>query len=318
MDTRRHAPLGRVRPRFAPASLRSRPHAYLGRSGRPLSEIYASDHADSRRSGRFRWLLSTCLAAAVGVLAIMVAITGSMDTRGSEGGLFASLVNIGDRLREAPLALPLPTPRTDGLRWAVPKTDKMVIPTGAVAIKSYHPDTIKQRRGNREYTHYRYYVRLATRLGPVSKRQAAAVPAFNPYKLYGDTSPLESGERPDGQQDAGVPAKILELNGILPNEDGQELDPEEVATLVARAQAAEADTGTAGGELLAGRAQRLADAVAPQTTALHKTVFDPEDAADDDGAREVTSIRVQRGDTLARVLTRLGGAQAPQVKAMVE
>jgi murein DD-endopeptidase MepM/ murein hydrolase activator NlpD len=115
-----------------------------------------------------------------------------------------------------------------------------------------------------------------------------------------------------------VPAKILELNGVLPNEDGQELDPEEVATLVARAQAAEADTGTAGGELLAGRAQRLAAAVAPQTTALHKTVFDPEEAADDDGAREVTSIRAQRGDTLARVLTRLGGAQAPQVKAMVE
>jgi murein DD-endopeptidase MepM/ murein hydrolase activator NlpD len=271
MDTRRHAPLGRVRPRFQPTSVRSRPHAYLGRSGRPLSEIYVSDHADSRRSGRFRWLLSTCLAAAVGVLAILVAIAGSMDTESSEGGLFA---NLGQRLAQGPLALPLPTPRAEGLRWALPKTDKMVIPSGAVAVKTYHPDRIKQPKGNREYTVYKYYVRLAARLGPVSKKQAQTVPAFDPVKFYADAGPLGGGERREGQQDRSAPTKLLEFN--ISSEDGQELDAQEVLALVMRAQAAEENPGNVGAELLAGRARRLSEAVAPQTTALQKTAFEVE------------------------------------------
>jgi murein DD-endopeptidase MepM/ murein hydrolase activator NlpD len=264
--------LGRARPRFESVSVRSRPHAYLGRSGQPLSEIYASDHADNRRSGRFRWLLSTCLAATVGVLAIMVAIAGSMDKEGSEGGVFA---NLGQRLSPGPLPLPLPTPRAEGLRWALPRTDKMVIPGGAVAVKTFHPDRVKQRRGSREYTLYKYYARLAARLGPVSRKQAQSVPAFDPVKFYADTGPL-GGDRRDGQQDHSVPTKLLELNDILPNEDGEELDAQEVLALVMRAQAGDKDAGNAAGELFAGRAQRLADAQAPQTTSLHKTVFEVE------------------------------------------
>jgi murein DD-endopeptidase MepM/ murein hydrolase activator NlpD len=315
MDTKRHAPLGRARPRFASASARSRTHAYVGRSGRPLSEIYASDHADSRRSGRFRWLLSTFLAATVGVLAILVAIAGSMDPEANEGGLFA---NLGQRLRQGPLALPLPTPRVEGLRWALPKTDKMVIPNGAVAVKTLHPDPVKQRKGYREYTLYKYYVRLAARLGPVNKKQALSVPAFDPVKFYGDAGPRGGAERPESPQEPGAPTKLLELNGVLQTEDGQEMDAQEVLALVMRAQAADEDPGTAGGELLAGRAQRIADALAPQTTALQKTVFEADEAAADDGSgREAPAIKVQRGDTLARILAKLG-AQAWQVRAMVE
>ena len=56
-------------------------------------------------SGRFRWLLSTCLAGAVGVLAILVVIAGSMDTQDGAGGCIAG---IEDRLRNAPLALRRP------------------------------------------------------------------------------------------------------------------------------------------------------------------------------------------------------------------
>jgi murein DD-endopeptidase MepM/ murein hydrolase activator NlpD len=252
-----------------------------------LSEIYASDHADSRRGGRFRWLLSTCLAATVGVLAILVAIAGFMDTEGGEGGLFA---NLGQRLRQAPLVLPLPTTPTDGLRWALPKTDKMVIPSGATALKTYHPDRVKQRKGKREYTFYKYYVRLAARLGPVSKKQAArSVPAFDPVKFYVDTGPLGGGDRPEGQNSLNAPAK--DLAGILPNEDGQELDAQEVLALVMRAQAADKETGTVGGELAAGRAQRIADALAPRTTALQKTVFETEEIeeAGEPGAKVVRS-----------------------------
>jgi murein DD-endopeptidase MepM/ murein hydrolase activator NlpD len=252
--------------------MRSRPHAYLGRSGRPLSEIYASDHADSRRGGRFRWLLSTCLAATVGVLAILVAIAGFMDTEGDEGGLFA---NLGQRLRQGPLALPLTAVRPGGLRWALPKTDKMVIPSGATALKTYHPDRVKQRKGKREYTVYKYYVRLAARLGPVSKNDGRSVPAFDPVKFYADTGPLGGDDPQERHHDADATAK--DLDGILPNEDGQELDAQEVLALVMRAQAAD-KAAAARGETLAGRAQGSdAAAPAPRTTVLQKTVLESEE-----------------------------------------
>ena len=220
-----------------------------------------------------RWLLSTCVAGAVGVLAIMVAITGSIDTQ-EQGERDAARL---------PLTLQFPSVRTDGLRWALPKTDKMLIPTGAIAARSLIPEAIKQRKGgNREYTLYRYYVRFAARLGPVPKKQAHTVPPFNPYRLYVNTALPDSSDRQDGQQDlSGAQAKIKELNGILPDEDGQELDVQEVVALVARAQAAEDDPGASGAELLAGRARRLVDTLAPQTTVLHKTVFEREDAADE-------------------------------------
>ena len=205
---------------------------------RPLGDIYASDHADTRQSGRFRWLLSTCLAAGVGVLAILVVIAGSTDTREADGGLFASLKGVSD----APLAVfRLPSARVDGLRWAVPKTDRLMIPSGAMATKFVISDPVRQRRGSRDYIMNKPYARLVARLAPISKAEALKVPPFNPFTLYANTTPLDAADRPeDGQQDAAV--KIVELlGGIVPSEDGQELGAEEVAEAIARAQAATAE-----------------------------------------------------------------------------
>jgi hypothetical protein len=38
--------------------------------------MFATDHAEPKREGRFRWLMSNCLAAAVGGIAILVVIFG--------------------------------------------------------------------------------------------------------------------------------------------------------------------------------------------------------------------------------------------------
>jgi murein DD-endopeptidase MepM/ murein hydrolase activator NlpD len=291
--------------------VRSRPHAYVGRRGALLPEIYATDHAEGRRVGRFRWVLSTCLAAAVGVLAILVAIAGSMEPQDR------NFTSLDQRLRQASLALRLPAARTEGLRWALPKTDKLLIPSGAIALKSYIPDPVKQRRGNREYTMNHYYVRLAARLGPVSKKEAQAVPRFDAFNLYHNAAPVGDGDRPEGPQDATAPTKLIELNGNLPNEDGQELDTQDIVALVTRAQLADEDTGASAAELLAGRSPRTLDALPPQTTALPKTVFEADEAADDPGTRELPPLKVQRGDTLPRLLARLG-AQAWQVPKMLD
>jgi murein DD-endopeptidase MepM/ murein hydrolase activator NlpD len=313
MDTRRHAPVGRRRIQFAPQASRGRSTPHTGRSRRRVGDIYASDHADSRRGGRFRWLFSTCLAAAVGVLAILVVIAGSTDSRQADGGLLPSL-------REAPLTpIQLPTASTDGLRWAIPKADRLVIPTGAVATMSHIPDRVRQRRGNRDYIVNRLYVRLAARLGPVPKSEAQRIPPFNPLKLYANTAPVGEADR---QDDDAANVKIVELlSGVLPAEDGQELSPEEIAELVMRAQSTQEEPGKgqetlSPGELLAERSAKGApELAAPNTSIFAKSHYETEDTTDDSEGREVRVIRAQKGDTLARVLARLG-AEAWQVKAM--
>ena len=75
-----------------------------------------------------------------------------------------------------------------------------MIPTGAIALKTNIAEPVKQRRGTREYTMNKYYTRLVAGLGPVSKAQAAAVPALDPVRLYADTAPVSGSER-EGQQE---------------------------------------------------------------------------------------------------------------------
>jgi murein DD-endopeptidase MepM/ murein hydrolase activator NlpD len=317
MDTRRHAPVGRRRVQFAPAGSAARTTAHFSRARRRFGDIYASDHADARRGGRFRWLFSTCLAAGVGVLAILVVIAGSTDSRQADGGLLPNL-------RDAPpvTAFQLPS-AVDGLRWAIPKADRLQIPTGAVATVSHIPDRVRTRKGSRDYIAYRLFIRVAARLGPVSKAEAQRLPPLNPFKLYANTAPVGEAERPD--DDATV--KVVDLlGGVLPSEDGQELSPEEVADLVLRAQVAdeeaakskpgEGQDGLSAGDLLAERsAKGTPDLAAPNTSVLSKSVYENDDSADDSEGREVKVIKVQRGDTLSRVLTRLG-AEPWQVRAM--
>src|SRR5262252_4483720 len=322
MDTKRHAPLGRRRVHLK----LNQPHARWqgqARARRQSGDIYVSDHADTRQGGRFRWLVSTCLAAGVGVLAILVVIAGSTDTQETAGGMLSSL----QRARDASLgSLQLPTARIDGLRWAIPKTDRLLIPSGAMATKFVILDAIRQRRGNRDYILNKPYARLVARLAPVTKAEAQRIPPFNPFKLYANTTPLDAAEpSADGQQDAVV--KIVDLlGGVMPNEDGQELTVEEVAEAVSRVQAAAqepgllrpgfpADSAPAGDALAS--AKSTSEPPPPNTSDLPKTVLEAEDPADDLAGREVRVIKAQRGDTLVRILQRLG-AETWQARAMTD
>src|SRR5262245_57071358 len=99
MDTRRHAPIVRRRVQLTASATRRPMPGYRRRSSR-LHELYGVDPLESRQAGRFRWLFSTCLAAAVGMLAILVVVVGSMDQREAEGGLLSALT----QMRDAPLA----------------------------------------------------------------------------------------------------------------------------------------------------------------------------------------------------------------------
>lgn len=317
MQHRRHAPLGRRRAQFVAQAAERRKHALLG-PGRGLRDLYGSDHVSGRQGGRFRWLVSTCLAAAVGALAILVVIASSTDTEEIEGGLLSL-----QRIREARnTPSQKRTADVGGLRWAIAKTDRMMIPTGASATKFIILDAVRQRRGARDYILNKPYARIAARLAPLSKEEAQKVPPLNPYKLYASSTPLEGGaKQSDPQQDAN--AKIVEVfGGLFPIDDGQELSANDVVDLVSRFLTPDrspfgpADR-VAAGELLADRALRAsADLTLANTTVLAKTVSDTDDPVDEEG-REVKIVKISRQDTVMRVLQRLG-AEPWQARAMAE
>lgn len=215
--------------------------------------MYATDHAEPQVEGRFRWLMSTCLAAAVGGVSILVVVFGSAEKQGTEDGLMPAL----ERLRASTAAPPLEAMlrHDDGLKWAIPKVDRLQVTTGAKSTRYVIHETLRQRRGGREYIYAKPYVRLVARLAPVPASMAERIPPFNPFKLYADNKPIGDAEddaTSPGASTADVSIRVVDLlGGVLPLEDGQSLHDEEAAELVERLLSSETAAAGAEGEITA-------------------------------------------------------------------
>ena len=330
MDLRRHAPVGRWRPRRPSgwAASRGLRQVYRGRRKDAHIDLLATDHPEQRTTGRFRWLFSTFLAATVGTVAIAVAIIGSFDRRDGDGGILPALMRMREEARRPPRTTP---PRQDGLKWASPKADRVQVTFGGASTRHVIHDSMRQRRGNRDFILQKPYARIVARLSSVPASSSVAVPPFNPLRLYANTEPATevSEGGPSGVEPTDVTVRVVELiGGILPGDDGQELDQSEVQDIIDRARDTDASPlrpafVAEGAEHLArkspsGPARPMADEpVPPNTTVLAKTVFETEDTPDEEEAEEVTVVRVQRGDTVTRVLTRLK-VEPADVRAAVE
>jgi murein DD-endopeptidase MepM/ murein hydrolase activator NlpD len=330
VDRWRHAPIGRsrgVRPATREHGL---PPVYRGRARKSLPHIYDSDHIELRRGGRFRWLLSTCLAATVGAVAIAVALFGLLDSLETREGVLPALRNI----REARPPAPALGPRTaDGLRWAAAKGDLLPIGTGAFSTKHIIHEQVQVRRDNRPFIQIRPYMRLAARLAPVPVADTDVIPPFNPFRLYANPSPSPAGEEDIGTADgrSDVSIRVVELlGGILPEEDGQELETQEVAELVASAEENDPEAALRRGlqpdaadplmpTEMAGEKSGVErpETVPPNTTVLAKSAGDVIEEDDDLERKEIKVVRVARGDTVAKILQRLG-AEGWQARTMAE
>jgi murein DD-endopeptidase MepM/ murein hydrolase activator NlpD len=328
-EWKRHAPVThRRRPIGGGGGRRSGEHALLGNIQRRRGDIFSDDLTDRAvtRSG-FRWLLSTCLAAAVGALSVVVVVVGSNDSvdRASNTRFLPRIDELrGTAERRIETGAP-------GLRWALPKSDRMQTMAGTMSARFIIHDSMKVRDKNRERIVNRAYTRVVARLAPIPAADADKIPAFNPYKLYATPGEGSSEVGTDDTQDVAV--RLLDLaTGELPFDDGQEMDAQEVADVVLRSLANSdeaAPTSIRGGyqidgadrlsagALLAERSARSAnqEALAPNTTALKKASGDAEET-DDLEAREVRVVKVGRGQTLTRILTDLGGDRI-QIRAMV-
>ena len=223
---------------------------------------------------------------------------------------------------------------SEGLNWSVPKSDRLQIATGSVGVKHIIHEQVQVRRNNRPFIQIRPYMRIVSRLSEVPPSEAEAIPPFNPFKLYATEADASDSEGTSRESQSDVSIRVVELlGGILPSDDGQELDESEVAELVARAReeaqnlamrpslqpddlARPQEADVAIGEDI-GADLTLDSAPPPNTTVLFKSVADADDVEDGLEPSEVRVIRVARGDNLARILQRLGTEQW-QVNAMLQ
>ena len=270
----------------------------------------------------------------MGAVAIFVVIHGSSEDKGGDDGLMPAL----RRLQEgtlSPQILPKYSQVKAGLNWSTPKTDRLRISARTTSTRYVIYDPIKQKRDGRIYIRAKPYVRIIARLARVPKEYADVVPTLNPFKLYSDSKPVGSRDTDSDIKDENpnMDVRVVELlGGILPGEDGQELNSSEVQELVEKAQVEESFaagisklSNAIGGNLLndtnlgnAGGAPLENNALPPpNTTLLAKSVIEEKVDADDlEGAKKVI-VSVGTNDTLKALLER-NGALDWQAEAMVE
>ncbi|MCH9808255.1 MAG: M23 family metallopeptidase [Alphaproteobacteria bacterium] len=270
--------------------------------------MFDDDHAVDTHGGRFRWLVSTCIAGATGALAIFVIIAGSTENRGGGGGFMPAL----ERLRDGattPELIPR-MKRSAGLKWAVPKTSRLEISAGLTSTRYVIHETVRQRREGRSYIHAQPYMRIVARLAPVPAESQDVIPPFNPFQLYADKNPIGARKGGKGKKREDVRIDVVELiGGVLPLEDRQSLDKREALELIEQFRleetmaAAENEEGAdgAGSDLFAPDEDESAF-----TSKLLKNEFEPELETPDLPGAQTTAVKVEAGQNLAALLTQQG------------
>jgi murein DD-endopeptidase MepM/ murein hydrolase activator NlpD len=322
VDRRRYAPQSR----FGSPPGTERPHGlpqlYRGRAASSFKDLYETDHAETQQGGRFRWLVSTCLAGTVGAISIFAVIYGSADRREAK---FLPAMSGSDITGANPLAWH----PSAGLKWATPKSDRMQTTSGAVTVRYLIKESLKQQRGGRDYIHAKPYVRIVGHLAPVPQNYATLIPSFNPLKLYNDEPTATAGQSEESAADQGVVTiNMIELlGGILPVEDNLTLEDAEVIQHVTAAKEAEAEAEKiregaeadanrgADDDRAAGDAEK--NVVPPNTTVLTKASEDAEDTLADLEGRETLVVNVGDNDSLSKILVR-AGADSWQARGMIE
>ena len=133
MDTRRHAPLGRVRHRLVPSTSRSRPHAYLG-PRRPAARRNLRQRPRRQPSERPFPLAAKHMSCGRRRGAGHLGCNRRLDGRTGERA------DIWERWRSTPLALRLPTARSTACAGRCPRPTSWCCPPGPSATASFIPD----------------------------------------------------------------------------------------------------------------------------------------------------------------------------------
>ncbi len=315
VDRRRHAPSRRTRNPTITRDARGLPQLYRGRARRTYRDVYDRDHS----GGGFRWLISTCIAAAVGAIAIAVVIIGSLERQ-------PRFDNVFERISDAQRPAPQPARRrdmADGLNWAMPKSDRLEVASGALSARYTIHEQANVRRNNRPFIEIRPYLRIVARLAPASQSNADVIPALNPFQLYAVKAAAPDGatNSEDATSLGRVDVKVVELLGhILPGQEDLQLDIQDVTEIISRTQslpnlrrdASLETTGRLPADLTPnylssdGFGISSLDQIDPNVSVLRRTVIEDAEAEISADAGEVRVVRIGKGETLIRILQRMG------------
>ena len=311
---------------------RALPQVQLGRQTETKPQIYVSEPTHVGAMARIKWLASTCLTAVIGMGVIGVTLYASLGM--DDGGGMVNSIKRASLAALEPVAGVKFIP--DGQKLAKGKSGRLQTTSQGLSTRHIIHDSVVQRRGTREFIRIKPYARIVARLGTSQPEDADAIPAFNAFKLFADTTPIDQAGGKGGEAGArrDIEVRMFDLTGgILPREDGLELKTQQVYDLVAQTneifysqpfamKPGDMPVGEDGEVQLAAYHPQdaagagLAETLVPHnTTIIEKTVSEDADEIAD-GSR-LESVKVKKGDTLHGIM-RTAGAEAWQAKAIVE
>ena len=306
------APRGKA---LTPRSGRSTlPQIYLSETSRAADSVYRPDHPDQRGGSRLRWLISTCLAAAVGLLAIGVALISAMDR-----GESSILVFVEKSVRQSMVpgvvtASTIPEPGRV-------KADRLTVAARGATTKKIIQDSVQDRRGGKDFIVIKPYARLSIGLTGNPAGLSDQIPPFNPFSLYANAPGAGTAGETESTAAGTATVAVRDPDGlVLPVQDNLELSPAEVFKIVLK----DRDTGLdevpmdgasasldGGAEGEAGPAvaehpvAEPVEALPANTIAIAKTVIEDQPAPQFEG-EEVRVLLAKAGDTLGTLLKHNG------------
>lgn len=322
--TRAPRPRQRLRQQkgLVPSKGNSLPEVYLSRTSAGSSSIFDKDHFGTHAGAKFKWLISTMIAGTVGVAALGVALYGAMNVEDGSGMV--------ESLKKASISAMSPfKPKTmdeKQLTSSFGKTDRLPATSQGLSTKYIIHDSIVQKRNDREFIAIKPYVRIVSRLATNIKPDKS-IPLFNPFKLYANLDPIGSknNSKLKTSKTVQTESKIVELHGgILPSEDGQELNNKEILKIVSEEFQDENFAIRATiyneGDIPEAPAEQKKSIATPtkNTTILEKSIIIPDE--DSFEGLETHIVAVGKKDNLRSILSRakISSWQAPAIAEAME
>ena len=318
--------------------LRLRTPALPARGGRPLPQLYvkaprglpavragyATDLIDHPHGSRLKWLVSTLLAAVVGLSAIGFMLFSSLDGDGKDG-IFKQLERAGTAALE-----PLRLKGLGSGGGAAGKSDRLQASAQGSATVFVIHERQTELLDKQKFIAIKPYARVISSLA-MTIPEKANIPAFNPFSLFTARSAASGATDGAAASSGKVDAKLSDFDGgLVPTDDGEQLDSAEVAAIVAKARGelqagdqAPMDGGgaeaEAGGEGQAGPGAPSADgqAIPAGTAVIAKNIFENDSEAADNAQQDVRVVRAAGGERLADLLAATG-AESWQARDIVE
>ena len=301
------------------------PQVYLAQTSRVTESVYHPDHPEARRGSRLKWLASTLLAAAVGVVAIGLALFTSIDRDRGDGSWF-DFVETTVRKSMAPGAvIAAASAAPEGGRG---KSDKLTAAVRGSTTRFIIREPLQEKKGDKTFIVNKPYTRVVAHLSSLAGPLNDSIPPFNPFTLYANAPGAGDAGESDGSPAGAITTALRDPDGgLIPDQDNQQFNDAEVLALVLKNRDGSLDGNAMeepGGAPAMG-VENEADTVVPAATVplalpqntieLAKNQLDDVSTPQFEG-QEVRVIQAAANQTLTSVLQR-NGVGAAQTRAIV-